>query len=436
MHNIKTVTVVGANGTMGTNIAGIFASFGNAEVYLISRSLEASKKAAQRAVKSVRAGSIFSRLKPMDYSALEQCVRASDLVFECVAEDLKVKKEITGKIAAALQEDTLVCSGTSGLSITTLAQCLPEHLRKNYFGVHLFNPPYNLTLCELIPSPEASPTLTAELRQYLTDVLRRTVVEVKDAPAFLGNRIGFQFINRALCFAEKYKDSGGIDYVDAILGPFTGRSMPPLLTANFVGLDVHKAIVDNLYQHTNDYAHETFCLPSYVQKLIDDGKLGRKAGAGLYQTVPQSDGMKQILVYDIASGFYREKISYQFPFAQTMISHLRTGDYSSAFRALLYNHSEEAALCVSFLLHYILYALETARNVGDSLHAADDVMATGFNWCPPLAMIEALSTVMDFGALMEERLGGEVPQNVDLQALLEAAPASKYDYRLFFKSKQ
>jgi 3-hydroxyacyl-CoA dehydrogenase len=65
----------------------------------------------------------------------------------------------------------------------------------------------------------------------------------------MGNRIGFQFINNAMQFAVKYKDKGGIDYIDAILSGFTGRSMPPLVTSDFVGLDVHKAIVDNVFQN-------------------------------------------------------------------------------------------------------------------------------------------------------------------------------------------
>lgn len=59
------------------------------------------------------------------------------------------------------------------------------------------------------------------------------MVEVKDSPAFLGNRIGFQFINEALRYAERLKDNSGIDYIDAILGSFTGRSMAPLTTSDF-----------------------------------------------------------------------------------------------------------------------------------------------------------------------------------------------------------
>lgn len=45
---------------------------------------------------------------------------------------------------------------------------------------------------------------------------------------------------------------GGVDYIDAIIGPFTGCSMAPITTADFVGLDVHKTIVDNLYELTDD----------------------------------------------------------------------------------------------------------------------------------------------------------------------------------------
>lgn len=79
---IKTVTVIGANGTMGTNVSAIFASFGNAKVYMVSRDLEKSKTAAQKAGKTVKADSIISNLVPADYIMLADCVKESDLVFE------------------------------------------------------------------------------------------------------------------------------------------------------------------------------------------------------------------------------------------------------------------------------------------------------------------------------------------------------------------
>ena len=67
--------------------------------------------------------------------------------------------------------------------------------------------------------------------------------------------------------------------------------MAPLTTLDFVGLDVHKAIVDNIYENTHDYAHDTFVFPEFVQKLIVQKKLGRKSGGGLYQRVKYENGL-------------------------------------------------------------------------------------------------------------------------------------------------
>ncbi|HPW52892.1 MAG TPA: 3-hydroxyacyl-CoA dehydrogenase NAD-binding domain-containing protein, partial [Erysipelotrichaceae bacterium] len=142
MRTIKTVTVVGANGTMGCNVSAIFASFGNAKVYMVSRNIEDAKAAVEKAAKSVRATAITANLIPADYSLLSKCVAESDLIFESVAENFETKAEVTRKIAENIREKTVICSGTSGLSITSLAQQLPEELRGCYLGVHMFNPPY------------------------------------------------------------------------------------------------------------------------------------------------------------------------------------------------------------------------------------------------------------------------------------------------------
>ena len=212
---IKTVTVIGANGT-------IFASFGNAKVYMVSRDLGKSKTAALKAGKTVKADSIISNLVPADYNMLADCVKESDLVFESAAENLELKIQLHSQVAQNLRKGAVACTGSSGLSITRLAECYSEELRPQFFGVHMFNPPYQLPLCELTASPYSDMEMYAELKIYLSDTLRRTVAESKDLPAFLGNRIGFYVINEALIYAERYQDNGGVDYIDAILGPFTG----------------------------------------------------------------------------------------------------------------------------------------------------------------------------------------------------------------------
>ena len=149
---IKTVTVLGANGTMGTNVSAIFASFGNAKVYMVSRDLEKSKAAAVRAGKSVKADSIVGNLIPADYGMLAQCVSESDLVFESAAENLDIKIDLHTKVGQNLKKGAIACTGSSGLSITRLAECYPEELRSQFFGVHMFNPPYQMPLCELTAS--------------------------------------------------------------------------------------------------------------------------------------------------------------------------------------------------------------------------------------------------------------------------------------------
>ena len=430
---IKTVTVIGATGTMGANIAGIFAAFGNAKVYCVGRDIEKVKKTIPRIVKSVKADAIAKKLIPADFDSLEQCVADSDFVFESSKEDMKVKVEIAARVGKVLKPNAISATGSSGLSITKLAECYSEELRGHFFGVHMFNPPYNLQLCELIKTKYSDEQMYQDLNAYLKNVLYRTVVEVKDAPAFLGNRIGFQFINEALQYAEKYKDNGGIDYIDAILGSFTGRSMAPLTTSDFVGLDVHKAIVDNIYENTNDYAHETFVLPEFVQKLVAEGKLGRKSGSGLYQLVRYDNGLKRQTVYDINAGMFRDVIPYAFPFADKMKKWIAEGEYEKAFERLVNNHSQEAEICLSFLLKFIVYSLYATKEVGYKINAADDVMATGFNWCPPMAMYQALSTIADVHSLIKERLP-DICEKVDVDELLAQVKPSKYDYRIYFKS--
>lgn len=437
---IKKVTVIGANGTMGRNVSAIFASFGNAKVYLVSRNIEKSVKAKEMAYLSVKADSIKEKLEPKDYSQLEECINDSELIFEACAESWEVKKSIHERISEILSKvskiDKIICSGTSGLSITGLALSYNELWRTRFVGMHFFNPPYSMPLCELIPTDYTDYEMFNELYVYTEQVLYRTVAKIKDTPAFLGNRIGFQFINEALRLAEKYKYNGGIDYIDAIFGSFTGRVMPPLTTADFVGLDVHKALMDNLYSNTNDFARNSFVLPEFVEDLVRLGKLGRKKNEGLYKRIILQDGRKVYQVYDIEQKKYREVIKYTFPFVEKMVRELKEGNYNNAIKALIKNNSMEAEICCQLLLNYILYSLYTTNDIGESIHSADDVMATGFNWCPPLALFQAFSEVCDFEILCRERLDESVLDSINLKNLLGLIETSKYDYRRFIRAKR
>lgn len=435
MLKINCVTVLGANGSMGVNVGGLFASFGGAKVYMVCRTKESAENACKMAALSVRAEVIGRNLIPKTYDDLKECVNQSDLVFESVAENERVKSDIL-KLVDKVDFDCrrIYATGTSGLSINTLALALSPRLRQNFMGVHFFNPPYNMPLCEVIPSEYTKNDILSEVKEYLVKILRRKVVQVNDAPAFLGNRIGFQFINRAIQYAVKFSDNGGIDYIDSVLGGFTGRNMPPILTADFVGLDVHKAIVDNVYNNVSDYAKKDFILPRFVNSLLEKGHVGRKVNKGFYQTIKNEEGLKTIYVYDIATDSYRPKEFYNFIFAKNMVDCLRVGDYGSAIEKLISNHSLEANICLKFLLNYIVYSVNTAKNIGESVNAADDAMANGFNWIPPLALIDAFGGADKAKELVKEHLEEEI-EGLDLESLFNNIPSSNYDYRPFFKAK-
>lgn len=407
MKKIEIVTVVGANGTMGCNACAMFASFGNAKVYMISRDIQKSRNAIDKAIKSVRAESIRKNLIACDYTHLEECIKDSNLVFESVAEDMSIKKSVTEQIGKFAKDDTIIATGTSGLSIEELSNSLPDKLKQNYCGMHFFNPPYSMPLLELIPCSKMSLDKINSLKKYLEDVLIRCVVVSKDKPAFIANRIGFYFLNMALQYSEKYSKQGGIAYIDSILGPFTGRAMTPCVTVDFVGLDVHKAIVDNIKANTNDEHNNVFVLPNYVEKLIEEGKLGKKTGCGLFKTELTEDGKKLKYVYDIESTKYILTNYSPTLFSKTMIDYLSNGDYDLAFCFLKNDKSNEAVICREFLKAYIEYSLFVGQEVCDDLTFVDDAMATGFNWCPPLAL-----------------------SNI----LFNTNYPTKYDYRSFFKA--
>lgn len=402
---IKTITVVGSNGVMGRNVSALFASFGNCKVFMISKTLQKSNLAIDSCIKIARAESIKNNLIPCDYSKLEECVSNSDLVYEAVIEDINTKKDIIKKIGYFSKDKTIIVSGTSGLSIKEISTVLPKKKRKNFYGMHFFNPVFNMSLVELIPCDGVS--VNRPLIDYLQKLLLRKVIVCKDTPGFVANRLAFHLLNNVLQYAEQYKSKGGIDYIDNLLGTFTGRSMTPGSTLDFIGLDVYKSIVDNIYYNANDFDKSKFKMPNYVNTLIKAGKLGNKTTGGLYSVIINQNGEKNKMFFDIATKKYINTRKYCFDFIIKINSLLENGDYKAAFKCLAKDESKEGKICKTILKDYIDYSILIVKELKYDLSIADDAMAEGFNWCPPLALSNVL-----FGTSYK----------------------TKYDYRKFFKA--
>jgi 3-hydroxyacyl-CoA dehydrogenase len=390
MLDIKTVSVVGANGTMGSAIAGLVAAFGNAKVFLICRNLDFALGAVDIAADCVKAGSVRRRLIPKTYEDFESCISQSDWVFESVVESTEIKSQVLKRVSQCRKPGSIVTTGTSGFSINELAQNFDKGGRAGFFGTHFFNPPYSVPLCEVICSEDTEKSMVSEMKAYLKDVLYRDVIEATDTPGFLANRIGLHFLNKALQYSVKCKKEGGIDYIDSILGPFTGRSMTPLATVDFIGLDVHKASVDHIYANTADYDRAAFLLPEFVSDMVKKGTLGRKTKQGLFKLVVDEKGRKSLLVYDIESGDLRPIRKYSLPFANEMVACLKIGDYAKALQSLRNDASREAWICKHFLISYITYGLVISQGIAQTISDADIAMTCGYNWLGPVALMSAL----------------------------------------------
>lgn len=427
MLEIKKVTVIGANGNMGSLISGIIASFGNAKIYLVSRSEESSQNVIEKIKKSVRSDYIEMNLIPKDYSNLQECIKDSDWIFESVIEDYEIKADILKKIDIYNENKAIISTGTSGLSIEKLALNLNEENRKRFLCVHFFNPPYNLNLCELVYTKYTDKKILEEMNEYLEKVLFRKNIIVKDEPAFLANRIGFKFLNEMLILADKYKEKGGIDYIDYLFSGFTGRTMKPIETINFVGLKVHKAIVDNVYKNSTDEFKDSFILPEFMEKIINNNE----QKSFLYRKI-EKDGKLIKEVYDIEKNEYREVRKYNNREIDTINSYIHSGKYVNAYKVLFESNSEEMKLVSEYLVKYIYYSLIASLKISTNIKDCDIAMANGFNWCPPIALKELIEQVTKFDDLLDKYIEKDIIQKYDLHNLISALK-SEYDYRKYIK---
>ena len=434
MREIKKATILGVNGTMGSGSAAILAGFGGIQVYALARSMEKAEKGVEDAVKSIRSSVVRDRMIPGTYEKdLESSVAKSDWVFECVAESYETKEPLNQKISASRRQGTLVSTISSGLSIERLASCFDEDGKSHYYGTHFFNPPYKLTLCELVCHKGNDPSYTKELSQYLSHILRRYVVITNDTPAFAGNRIGFQLMNEASQLAEKYQDRGGIYLMDLLLGGYTGRAMSPLATVDLVGIDVHKAIVDNIYENTEGPLRETFRLPHYMKELMDQGSLGNKTRKGLYRSSVGENGKKIREMYHIVKKEYVPFPKLDIPFQKQASLAIRDSDYALAVQIIQEAEGWEADLVRHFLARYISYSFSLIPEVTDQ-NGIDGAMGYGFSWLPPSVWVDLWGGTTKMCKFLESQKM-EVPdflRKTDRKELYQLQ--SSLDYRSLFKA--
>ncbi len=252
MADNNKVVIIGANGTMGAGAGCVLAGAGYSVTLLARRSDKAAQGLAD-AQNDARAEAIAERISLGAYDTdLVRAVGEAAIVFESLAEDLPLKRQFFELIDKSRRPDSIVASGSSGLSVTEMARGRSDSFRRNFLGVHLFNPPQVIVGTEIIPGVDTDPAVVKDVVAMLTKRLGRKVIVSKDMPAFVGNRVGFKVLNETAQLAAEH----GVAFIDYLIGPHTGRAMAPLATVDLVGWDVHKAIVDIVHANCEDEAHE------------------------------------------------------------------------------------------------------------------------------------------------------------------------------------
>jgi 3-hydroxybutyryl-CoA dehydrogenase len=276
------IAVVGA-GLMGHGLAQVFALAGH-DVTIhdtVAASLDGAKARILANLKDLGDDqSAVERVRPC--RELAEAVREADYVVEAVLEDLALKQKLFVEIERHVRPATILASNTSVIPITRIMEGLRD--RSRALGTHWWNPPYLVPLVEVIGTQWTSPQ-AIDWTIALHQAAGKMPVHVKkDVPGFVGNRLQHALWREAVALVEH-----GIcdaETVDTVIKASFGRRLAvlgPLENADLVGTDltlaIHQTVLPDIESRRG---------PSpYLEKLVADGKLGMKAGAGFRRWTPE-----------------------------------------------------------------------------------------------------------------------------------------------------
>ena len=279
---ISSVAVIGA-GTMGAGIAQVCAQAGwKTNLY------DAFPEGLERGMKNIDAfwdkgiarGKTTQEQKAewssnlFAVSDMETAVKEVDLVIEAVPEIPDLKHKIFSDLGIMTKESCILGTNTSYLSIAGIAAASgrPDKV----IGMHFFNPVPIMKLLELVKHDDCSDD-TISIAKEAGESMGKTTILVSDVPGFATSRLGVVLGNEAIrMLADGVASAKDIDTA-MVLG--YKHPMGPLALTDLVGLDVRRDILLNLKESFGDDSYTPHPL---LEKLVSEGRLGKKSGKGIY----------------------------------------------------------------------------------------------------------------------------------------------------------
>ena len=299
-----------------------------------------------------------------------------DWIIEVVVENLEVKKSVFANVDKYRKEGTIVSSNTSGISVEDMSADCSEDFKEHFLGTHFFNPPRYLKLLEVIPTKDTDPDVLEFMKKFGEDVLGKGVVQAKDTPNFIGNRIGTYGL--LVTVQEMLKGGYSIGEVDSVTGPMLGRPKSATFrTLDVVGLDTFIHVAKNVYDQVEGQEKEVFDVPDFMNKMHEKGWLGAKSGQGFYLKKKGKDGS---IIYELNPETFEYEDRKKLKTAATEMAKQAKGT-SGKLKALVNAEGDRAGDFVwSVLKPVLLYSAELVGEIADDLVSIDEAMRWGFGW--------------------------------------------------------
>ncbi len=296
------VGVLGA-GMMGAGIAYVCAKAGF-EVVLKDVAVENAEKG--KAYSEAILDKAISRGKSTEEKKAELLGRITatadpadltgvDLVIEAVFEDPALKAKVFAEIAPFINKDALLCSNTSTLPITQLAEGVDRPA--DFIGLHFFSPVDKMPLVEIITGKETNDVALAKAYDVV-QLIRKTPIVVNDSRGFYTSRVIGFMVNEGMAMLAE----GVAPYSIERATTSAGYPAPVLQLSDELNLElmgkIAKATREGEEAAGNEYVEHPGI--AVVQKMLDAGRPGRLRGAGFYDYV---DGQRGSISAELATLF-------------------------------------------------------------------------------------------------------------------------------------